>query len=332
MLWHVNCLQLVLPTNATHPRLPPELLERIYFEFLDPHVRLEQLCSAGALDVLRHWHHRHGLTLTAADASRLCQAALSHDRLAVGQWLRQTFGARVDIHTCLRQACERGDLATLRWLHHTFRCTAHDIRNHHNAALRAACQHDHLAVAAWLVQTFALTPADGRAQNNEAFWRACEDGRLHTARWLTTTFGLSSQDARVHDNWPLRAACQHGHLAVAQWLQRTFALTPVDGRAKNNWALHSACARGHLAVARWLHNTCAFTDADVQTPDHWLLREVCACGHVDIMQWLHQHFDCGLRTQGERQQFLQRVHIHSRHHHGLWQWLQSTFNPIPMTP
>lgn len=120
------------------------------------------------------------------------------DQFGATHWQYYRYNARRYLH----EACTRGHLHVVRWLHNVFNLTRGDATSDNNYALRLACDFGHLAVAQWLYRTFQL---HGRSNMPYATTQMCTDTKngLQATQWVYKTYKLP---------WPT---------SCAKWTRRT---------------------------------------------------------------------------------------------------------------
>jgi len=104
-----------------------------------------------------------------------------------------------------------------------------------NRLFCTVCEHGNLATARWLTHTFGLTVRDAMSRYGEPLRCACERGDLGLVAWLVEEFALGVHDVLALDRIALDLACANGHHDVVCWLLRTFGLRPVH-RKPATWA------------------------------------------------------------------------------------------------
>lgn len=240
---HVRYLLLALQANRApgHPRLPPELLEYVCYEFCDSHRMLDELCAAGNVRALQHWHTAYQVTdLTPVAIAGVWEHACVDGQLAVAQWLHQTFTFPHDTTQVLRYACMQGHVHMARWLH-----DAVGLRDNHPASLLlGACTKGHLALAQWLADAFAqrLNLAGGNHMIRFCVAEASKSGALSILQWLHQTFPQATRDSIHHDAHDLLADVCHYRLGkVVRWMHRTFGLSETHVMYKYRPFFRDAC-------------------------------------------------------------------------------------------
>lgn len=279
--------------------VPPELLQLLYYTFVDPEGSLVSLCAAGRLDTLRHWHAARGIDVPRSCVLGGWRTAWEKHNLPVAQWLHATFALTLpdvlaDNMWALRYACERGALAMAQWLYTTF-CPPHSKAFAMGWPQSAkmfgrVCLGGHLDVARWLHATLGIDQAHVNYDNGFAFYIACLHDHAHVAHWLHDTFDLNASHAAVvvgvYYAWNQLYA--RGNMALLQWLDKVFPFGLWSGRRHVVAALFMACRHGHLQLAQWLHDKYRYTSSEVHT--NYTLLGACVGNHLEVAQWLHRTF------------------------------------------